>query len=87
MRVALPEPVEDGRARELDSVPGALRGKAPPVQDDESDELRNAEATCAAARQIASKEVGSSEAPPTRAPSTSGCTSSDDAFSGLTEPP
>src|SRR3990170_1511869 len=87
VRVVLPEPVEHGCVRELDRVPRARRSEAPPVEDDERDELRHAEATCAAARQIASKDVGSSEAPPTRAPSTSGWTSSDDAFCGLTEPP
>src|SRR5205085_2561241 len=77
-----PEPVEDRRRRELDSVPGAGRRAPPAVEDDE-----RYERVAAAARQIASKDSTSSDAPPTSAPSTSDWPRSSAAFSGLTEPP
>ena len=80
VRIFAPEPVEDGRLRELDRVAGSGRRAAPAVEDDERYEVD-------AARQIAAKESGSSEAPPTRAPSTDVCDMSSAAFSGLTEPP
>ena len=80
VRVLGPEPVEDGRVRELDRVSRAGRGEAPPVEDDERYER-------VPARQIAANDSTSSEAPPTSAPSTSGCPSSSAAFSGFTEPP
>ena len=80
VRVLGPEPVEDGRVRELDRVPRPGRREAPPVEDDERYER-------VAARQIAANDSTSSEAPPTRAPSTSGWARSSAALSGLTEPP
>ena len=80
VRVLPPEPVEDGRLRQLDGVARPGRCAAPAVEDDERYEVD-------AARQIAAKESGSSEAPPTRAPSTDVCDISSAAFSGLTEPP
>ena len=80
VRVLAPEPVEDGRVRELDSIARAGRRAAPAVEDDERYEVD-------AARQIAAKESGSSEAPPTSAPSIEGWARSSAAFSGLTEPP
>ena len=80
LRILGPEPVEDGRLRELDGIAGTARRAAPAVEDDERYEVD-------AARQIAAKESGSSEAPPTSAPSIEGWESSSAAFSGLTEPP
>ena len=68
VRVALPQPVEDRRVRELDRVPRAGRGDAPAVEDDE-----DYEGIRSAIRHSASKDATSSDAPPTSAPSTSGC--------------
>ncbi len=79
-RIPAAEIVEDGRARQLDGVPGPGGSEAPAVEDDERYEREPA-------RQIAAKLSGSRDAPPTSAPSTSGCASSSSAFSGLTEPP
>ena len=88
VRVLAPEPVEDGRLRELDRVPGPGRRDAPAVEDDERDERDgHRAATLAPAAQIAANDSSSSAAPPTSAPSTCGCASSSSAFSGLTEPP
>ncbi len=82
MGVLRPEPVEHGRARQLDRVPRSRRSAAPAVEDDEDYERIRA-----ADRQIAVKLSMSREAPPTSAPSTAGCASSSFALSGLTEPP
>ncbi len=84
VRIAIPQRVEGGRARELDGVSRPGRGDPPAVQDDEDDGLQ---AASAAARQIASNDTRSSEAPPTSAPSTSGSGRSTAALSGLTDPP
>jgi hypothetical protein len=83
VRIAPPEPVEDGRLGKLDRVPRARRGATPAVEDDE----RYERVSSAAVSQIAVKDSRSSEAPPTSAPSTPGCERSSSAFSGLTEPP
>src|SRR5262245_28839731 len=80
VRVLAPQPVEDGRLRELDRVPRPGRGQPPPIEDDQRYER-------IAARQIAANDSTSSDAPPTSAPSTSGWASSSDALSGFTEPP
>ena len=82
VRKVAPQPVEDGRVRELDRVARAGRRDSPAVEDDE-----RYEGIRAAVWHIALKESTSSEAPPTSAPSTSGCASSVPALSGLTEPP
>src|SRR5258705_8290010 len=60
VRVVTPQRVEDGRVRELDSVPRAGRRDAPAVEDDEGYEGE-------ALRHIAANDSTSTEAPPTTA--------------------
>jgi hypothetical protein len=81
VRIVAPQPVEDGRVRELDGVARPRRRDAPAVEDDERYE------GVWAVWHIAVKDSTSREAPPTSAPSTAGSASSSAAFSGFTEPP
>ena len=91
--VALPQLVEDGRARERYRVAGARLGEPPAVQHDQAGAARGQarrprrQRHRGAAETIAEKDSASSEAPPTSAPSTSGSASSSTALSGFTEPP
>ena len=86
VRVGVPQLVEHRRARQRDGVAGAGIGEAPAIQHDQAGAgqgKRRQEAACT----IAANVSACSEAPPTSAPSTSGSASSDEALSGLTEPP
>ena len=85
VRPALPECIEDRRAREPHGVARPLGRAAEAVEHDERD--RCGHQPSSAARAIAAKPRGSRLAPPTSAPSTSGCASRAAALSGLTEPP
>ncbi len=93
MRVALPEPVEDRRARERHGIARSRLRQPPTVEHHQACTRDGQAGGCrgsahrAAIVAISAKESACSDAPPTSAPSTSSSASSSAAFSTFTDPP